>query len=378
MIRMLGLAVVLLSLWPPLTLRGEESQPEKSDLDLTQRYLFLDSSKGSTLQKELNEAAAAGYRVLCGAEERYTTAYNLILEKAAQPPDTYEYLVLEARVEDLNSAGAKGFRLLPLTLVHGWGSVREFTFTGVMEKAPGSTKRYEYSRLDSFRIVPFSSHTGALQGKLGSAGQQGYEVVRLIDSRQEHVVFLERPLDTAGDLPTPAAEKSRVDPSLRYRLLATAKTSTMQKEVDEAAAAGYRMLVGSAAKEILMIAAKVAPPAEPYQYVFLATTKTSTLQKELNAAGAKGFHLLPCTMVAIAKRFPRFLGGGDEAYQTELGMVMEKTPGSNARHGYLLLSAARASTMRKKLAQASQQGYDVIGTLTSYDDVMIVVLAKAL
>jgi hypothetical protein len=374
--RILGIGFLFLSF--PVMLGGEESKTEKSKLDLTQRYLFLDTSKGSIVQKELNEAATAGYRVLCGTEEHNDSlAYTLILEKAAQPPHTYEYLVVEARAEDLNAAGARGFRLLPLTIVHGSGSFSEFSFKGVMEKAPDSTKRYEYSRLDSFRIVPLGSHTGALQTKLDNASQQGYEVVRLIDSRQEHVVFLERPLDMGGDLPTPAAEKPQLDPSMRYRLLATTKTSTMQKEVDQAAAAGYRVLVGSAAKEILMIAAKVAAPAEPYQYVFLATTKTSTLEKELNQAGAKGFRLLPSTTIAIAKRLPRFLGGGDEAYQTELGMVMEKVPGSNTRHQYLLLSTARASTMRKELAQASQQGFSVIGMLTSYDDVLFVILEKA-
>jgi len=33
--------------------------------------------------------------------------------------------------------------------------------------------------------------------------------------------------------------------NLKYKLLATTRTSTMQKEVDETAAQGYRILVGS-------------------------------------------------------------------------------------------------------------------------------------
>ncbi|MCI0561373.1 MAG: hypothetical protein MN733_23040, partial [Nitrososphaera sp.] len=40
------------------------------------------------------------------------------------------------------------------------------------------------------------------------------------------------------------AESPKIDPDQRYLLLATKKTSTMQKELDGVAAQGFRVVVG--------------------------------------------------------------------------------------------------------------------------------------
>ncbi len=55
----LTLGVLLFSLLSPLALRGEESKAEKSELDLTRRYLLLRTYRTLTMQEELNKAAAA-------------------------------------------------------------------------------------------------------------------------------------------------------------------------------------------------------------------------------------------------------------------------------------------------------------------------------
>ena len=49
-----------------LPAQAQGSKPEKSKLDLNQQYLLLATSKTSTMQKELNEASAVGYRVVVG------------------------------------------------------------------------------------------------------------------------------------------------------------------------------------------------------------------------------------------------------------------------------------------------------------------------
>ncbi len=82
-----------------------------------------------------------------------------------------------------------------------------------------------------------------------------------------------------------------------YRLLATNKTSTMQREMDEAGAGGfrYRTVMGGetsfGGSEVVVIMSK--DPEEPgearYRYKLLATSKTSTMQKELQQAGDEGF-----------------------------------------------------------------------------------------
>src|SRR6266545_7465947 len=65
----------------------------------------------------------------------------------------------------------------------------------------------------------------------------------------------------------------------RYKLLATTKTSTMEEELNEAAAQGYRILVGSptSGKEMAIFLERGASPNDPYKYRLLATTRTGTM-----------------------------------------------------------------------------------------------------
>lgn len=151
-------------------------------------------------------------------------------------------------------------------------------------------------------------------------------------------------------------EKSKPDLTQQYFLLATRKTSTMQKELSEAGAAGYRIMVGSPTSgvETALILEKVAAPPNTYEYFLLATTKTSTKQKELNEAAAQGFRLLPRTMIAKEQ----MLG------PVEIVVVMEKAPRSEKRYQYLLLATSRTATLQKEMAQALAEGYEVVGMVS--------------
>jgi hypothetical protein len=91
---------------------------------------------------------------------------------------------------------------------------------------------------------------------------------------------------------------------VEYRVLATNKTSTMQKEMQEAADAGFRFggVMGGetsfGGSEVVVIMTR--PPGPPgqgrYQYRLLATKKTSTMQKELMEAGGQGFEFVGVTV----------------------------------------------------------------------------------
>ena len=82
-----------------------------------------------------------------------------------------------------------------------------------------------------------------------------------------------------------------------YRVLATNKTSTMEKELSEAAAAGYRMekvmgggtSFGGSEVVVVMSKNRSAATKSRYAYKLLATSKTSTMQKELQEVGNEGF-----------------------------------------------------------------------------------------
>lgn len=84
------------------------------------------------------------------------------------------------------------------------------------------------------------------------------------------------------------AEKE-AEPPDRFLLLATSRTGTMQKELNEAGARGYR-LVGTqggatafAGNEVVVIMT-LDPEGRRYRYLLLATSRTGTMQTEMNEA----------------------------------------------------------------------------------------------
>jgi len=157
--------------------------------------------------------------------------------------------------------------------------------------------------------------------------------------------------------------KLKIEPGQRYLVLETMKTSTMQKELDEAAARGFRVVFGSptvgAEMAILMERAPEGP--EPYRYKLLATTRTKTMQKEINEVAAEGYRLLPRTVISKEQMF-----GGLEAI-----LVLERAPGTARRYEYKLFSTESTSKLQKEVTEAEAEGYVVTGMVSRGDHMMI-------
>ena len=93
-----------------------------------------------------------------------------------------------------------------------------------------------------------------------------------------------------------------------YRLLATSKTSTMQKELQQAGDAGYEFkgqtvfssLFGGKEAVVILELDREKKERRSYEYLLLATKKTSTLQKELAEAGAAAYELVGLTVAETA------------------------------------------------------------------------------
>ena len=90
----------------------------------------------------------------------------------------------------------------------------------------------------------------------------------------------------------------------QYRLLATSKTSTMKRELQDAADAGY-VYVGQTVFETLFGGKEVVCILEReegkrgdsgWEYELLATSRTSTMEKELQPLAAKGYELVGLTV----------------------------------------------------------------------------------
>src|SRR5262245_64887251 len=80
--------------------------------------------------------------------------------------------------------------------------------------------------------------------------------------------------------------------SIEYRLLATNKTSTMEKEMNLAAAEGFRFegamggeTAGGGNEIVVMMSRKPDADGPRYDYRLLATNKTTTLEKGIRGVG---------------------------------------------------------------------------------------------
>jgi len=151
---------------------------------------------------------------------------------------------------------------------------------------------------------------------------------------------------------------------LEYKVLATSKTSTMEKELNEAADAGFRfvgVMGGETAfggSEVVAVVqregGKTAEGAARFAYKLLATSKTSTMQKEMQEASDGGFHYVGQTVFSSAF-------GGDEVV-----VIMERPPAPEAqKYEFLLLATKKTSTMQKELSEAGEAGYAFVGTTVS-------------
>jgi hypothetical protein len=140
------------------------------------------------------------------------------------------------------------------------------------------------------------------------------------------------------------------------RVLATSRSTTMEKEMNEAADAGFRFaaVIGgdtATGSELVVIMTRQPGATATYRYRVLATQKTSTMQRELQMAGDEGYAYKAQT--AFSGSF-----SGSEAVTL---LEREQSPARPVRYEYLLLATNKTSTMQKELSDAAARGYAFVG-----------------
>jgi hypothetical protein len=147
-----------------------------------------------------------------------------------------------------------------------------------------------------------------------------------------------------------------------YLLLATNRTSAMETEMQEAADEGY-VFAGVMGGEtsfggnevVLVMERSGTAPKARYDYRLLATTKTSTMQKEMQDAGDAGYVYKGQTVFGTTF-------GGDEAV-----VILERDNDQMGvtSYEYRLLATKRTSTMQEELSEAGLAGFEFIGVTVS-------------
>jgi hypothetical protein len=142
-----------------------------------------------------------------------------------------------------------------------------------------------------------------------------------------------------------------------YHVVATSKTSTMQKELNDAAEMGFRfdtVMGGETAfggNEVVVVMSRASgTKASRFGYRLLATSKTSTMQKELQDAADAGFQYRGQTVFNTAF-------GGDEVV-----CILERDgAAAQERVDYRLVATSKTGTLQKELVQAGAGGYQIVG-----------------
>jgi hypothetical protein len=165
--------------------------------------------------------------------------------------------------------------------------------------------------------------------------------------------------------PTPqssaaTAENKPAKVVFEYKLLATNRTSTMEKEMKDAAVAGYQFLevisgetfFGGSEALVVMVRPTDGDHKPRYDYKLLATSKTSTMQKELQEAGDAGFE-------------HRGQSVFKKTFGTEVMVILERDLEAKPKlWEYKLLATKKTSTMQKEVIEAAEAGYQFVGFST--------------
>jgi len=283
----------------------------------SERYLVLATARTKTLRAELDEAVAKGYTLIAGEP----ASDVLVLEKK---PDgaPRRYVVNDRLVSTVRNGEYKGYQILPWSL-----SSSQYEVGAILESLNEGELQPEY-KLSS------TAFTRNLQKDLAEASSGGYRAVALTGLNGQAVL-----LEKSGSVGESPAS---------YQLLATKKISTMEREIADGAARGFRVIAATGTgHEILVLLEKESDPAKKREYRVISTSRTSTFEREINQAAAVGYHVVRGTGAALRKG--SVLLGGTYAY--EQAIIMERLA-DTPRVRYLLVGAQREGTIQRELNAA--------------------------
>jgi hypothetical protein len=329
------LAVLVVFLLPAHAVGGKEP-----DFDTTAPYVLL-SLDYRKMAKQLQEAVASGYTVM------FSSGFDLMLGKAEPTEARHEYAFYWAPKaqnlqQALNEAAAKGHRLPPGV----------FLPLGAKAILMELHKDGELSSPHEYLILKAQSST--LQGEVCNASGQGF---RFVYSNGNTVIMEKSPGKTEEPQALSGGQPESPG-SCRYLVLGARRGSTIQKELDDGAARGYRVVAGSVtygsstgaylSQEMVFVMEKAPAGTSIDQPLYVEALSAGELEEKLRRAAALGFR-------AIGRTFA--LQGGSIPC-----VVMEKGTEPSAYYEYSVVASLwKKSTVRKKVTQAVQQGFCPVG-----------------
>jgi len=310
-----------------------------------QKYLALMTIKTSTLQKELDQAAAGGFEVVMA-----NTLGVLMKRLPAGGAGAEYHLTAVERIAtletELNAAAQKGFVVVPGTVTKAGDETIVLS-----RRTPGSSERYSYKVLKS---------DDSVENNLRDLASKGFSPVGAFLQQSGFGAMMSSP--TTGSLHIVLqgpAQGAAVVPVRRARVLSTTKTSTMEKELNETAAKGFRVTGASLMKVMLE---ENQDQAGRLEYRLLAAVRYGTLKNEIVAAGREGFRIVPRAIM-------------DNQQQTII--IMERAAGSTKPYEYELIETdlKTRDTLDQSILPLEERGYVPIGMFLHHK--YIILMEKA-
>ena len=174
------------------------------------------------------------------------------------------------------------------------------------------------------------------------------------------IILLSLPALAAAQAKPPSV---KIDDDQTYVVLSTKRIQTMEKELAEVASRGFRVMYGAPTQQYdmaILLKRVQESSVAPYSYKVLATSRIKTMEKELSESARQGYRLLPRTVVS-KMGFLTF----------ELVMLMEREPKSDKNYEYKLVTAGKETKLHKKIDEAIAQGFVPITMITIGEHVVV-------
>lgn len=375
------------------------SGQKAAGLDATQPFLFLDAFK-KALDKELNDAAASGYRVRVAWAGRHDV---VLLSRPTGASEPVQYAVIDGWTgpeleKALMQAGAQGYRYVERSMIVSTGEFKngQGRIRLLVQRAPGAEPRYAYSvgvvAAEYAATKPFSPLTPATASahtdtKLSTAPVE--DVLTTLAAGGYRAVAMSMRETTgrtggffARDVPQleflvigeKAAGGPEALPADQHRVIAGVPGLPLQFELQAAVAAGYRLALTSpvAFPALVLVVERGSSGTPPSDYALAGGDDTMPLEFQLNRAGAEGYRTVPghafdSPSVAVMRRDAggktafdyRVLANGDRSELLE-AMVDGWTPVNVSFNGILtLLEKATSRLVEPPDARAGTPPRDV-------------------
>lgn len=158
-----------------------------------------------------------------------------------------------------------------------------------------------------------------------------------------------------------SSDKLQIDDSENYLILSTKKIQTMEKELDQASAKGFRVLYGAPTQQFDMaIFLTRSESPKPFAYKILATSRNKTMEKEINEFAAQGYRILPRTAV-----FKQGL------LTAEFVMLMERDSNVAKAYEYKLVVARVENKLQKDMEAVMKDGFQPVTMITIGKNIIV-------